>query len=64
MITKMYKKYDDPNILPDRLYTTRNSLLTEMFKINHIGTIRNIFISGMMMIALQVMVNDLMEKGT
>lgn len=64
MTTKMYKKSEDPNGLPDRIYTTRNSLLTEMFKISHIGTIRNIFISGMMMLALQVMVNDLMEKGS
>lgn len=63
MTTKMYKKSEDPNGLPDRIYTTRNTLLTKMFKISHIGTIRNIFISRMMMLALQVMVNDLMEKG-
>ena len=63
MTTKMYQKSDDPNILPDRIYITRNSLLTELFKVNHIRTIRHIFISIMIIFALQVIVNDVAQKG-
>lgn len=63
MTTKMYKKSDNPDALPDRIYTRRNSLLTELFQITHIRTIRNIFISIMIMFALQVMVNDVIQHG-
>lgn len=63
MTTKMYSKNSQPNSLPDRIYIQRESLLTELFKISHVRTIRNIFISIMIILALQVIVNDLMEKG-
>ena len=75
MVTKCYTKY--PNgiskssstdtkrfeDLPDRVFIKRNSLLTEMFKINHIRTIRHVFISIMIILALQIFFKDLMEKG-
>ena len=64
MTTKAYATTDSKNSLPDRIYIKRNSLLTEMFKLNHIRTIRHIFISIMIVLALQVIFNDLMEKGT
>ncbi len=63
MTTKMYGKSTGPDALPDRVYIKRESLLTELFKVNHVRTIRNIFISIMIILALQVIVNDLMEKG-
>ncbi len=63
MTTKMYGKTLGPDVLPDRIYIRRESLLTEMFKITHVGTIRNIFISIMIILGLQVIVNDLMDKG-
>lgn len=63
MTTKMYQNSSDPNALPDRIFVTRDSLLTELFRISHIRTIRHIFISIMMIFALQVVVNDVAEKG-
>jgi hypothetical protein len=63
MITKMYSKSDNKDGLPDRVFFRRNSLLTEMLKISHVKTIRNIFISIMIILALQVASNDINEKG-
>ena len=63
MTTKMYQKSTIKDELPDRVYIKRNSLLTEMFKTTHIRTIRHIFTSIMVILALQVVTNDLIEKG-
>ena len=70
MITKMYSKKktgdennSNNNELPERIYIKRNSLLTEMFRISHFRTIRHIFISIMIVLALQVIYSDLTEKG-
>lgn len=68
MVTKMYarKKNDNANgenELPERVYLKRNSLLTEMFRISHFRTIRHVFITIMIMLALQVIYNDWAESG-
>ena len=64
MTTKSYTTAKaSPDELPDRIFVKRNSLLTEMFKINHIRTIRNIFTSIMIFLALQVVFDDLMNEG-
>jgi hypothetical protein len=63
MTTKMYSKTNKPDELPERLFAKRNSLLTEMLKISHVRTIRNIFISIMIVLALQVTFNYYTEKG-
>ena len=62
MTTKMYAQKTNDE-LPERIFVKRNSLLTEMFKINHIRTIRNIFTSIMIMVALQVVFDDLINSG-
>ncbi|CAF0705986.1 unnamed protein product [Brachionus calyciflorus] len=64
MTTKAYSTSNSKDSLPERIFIKRNSLLTEMFKLNHIRTIRHIFISIMIVLALQVIYNDLTEKGT
>lgn len=64
MTTKAYSTAESKDSLPERIFIKRSSLLTEMFKLNHIRTIRHIFISIMIVLALQVIFNDLMEKGT
>ena len=61
MITKSYTK--GAQGLPDRIFIRRNSLLTELFKIEHVRTIRNIFISIMTVLALQVLLNEFLENG-
>lgn len=63
MTTKAYSSENAKDSLPDRIFVKRNSLLTEMFKQNHIRTIRHIFISIMIILALQVFVSDLIENG-
>lgn len=64
MTTKSYTAAKaGPDDLPDRIFVKRNSLLTEMFKINHIRTIRNIFTSIMLLLALQVLFDELMDQG-
>ncbi|RNA08175.1 sterol O-acyltransferase 1-like isoform X2, partial [Brachionus plicatilis] len=64
MTTKAYTTENSKDSLPDRVFIKRNSLLTEMFKQNHIRTIRHIFISIMIILALQVIVSDLVENGS
>lgn len=49
--------------LRERVFIRRNSLLTQMFKITHVRTIRHIFISIMIILALHVIFSDLMDKG-
>ena len=66
MTTKAYSKAGasaSSNELPDRIYIQRNSLLTEMLTITDIRTIRHIFISIMIVLGLQVVFNDVAEKG-
>lgn len=63
MTTKMYFHKQNNDELPERVFTKRNSLLTEMFKINHIRTIRNIFTSIMIMLALHVVLDELVNEG-
>jgi sterol O-acyltransferase len=63
MTTKMYAQKTNNDELPERIFVKRNSLLTEMFKINHIRTIRNIFTSIMIVVALQVVFDDLIDSG-
>jgi hypothetical protein len=65
MTTKMYASNNSGSgdELPERIYIKRNSLLTEMFRIVHVRTIRHIFISIMIVLALQVIFTDIAEKG-
>jgi len=66
MTMKLYTRQNKANSdeLPDRIFIKRNSLLTEMFRINHVRTIRHIFMSIILVLALHVISTDLMEKGT
>ena len=63
MTTKLYSHKKNSDELPERIFTKRNSLLTEMFKISHIRTIRNIFASIMIMLALHVVLDELINEG-
>lgn len=63
MTTKMYSTTSNKKELPERIFIKRNSLLTDMFHISHIRTIRHIFVSIMLVLALQKFFSDLMENG-
>jgi hypothetical protein len=42
----------------------RSSILTELLEVSHIRSIRQIFISILVLLVLQVSITDLFERGT
>ncbi|CAF0868416.1 unnamed protein product, partial [Didymodactylos carnosus] len=47
----------------DRIFLQRNSLLTDLFEVSHIRSIRNIFSAILILFISQVTINDLIENG-
>ncbi|XP_005102293.1 sterol O-acyltransferase 1 isoform X1 [Aplysia californica] len=50
--------------LPDKVFVTRRSVLTELFEISHIQTIYHIFVAILIVFSLNTIVYDVLEKGT
>ncbi|XP_064613550.1 sterol O-acyltransferase 1-like isoform X2 [Liolophura sinensis] len=50
--------------LPDKVYVTRRSVLTELLEINHIRTIYHIFVAILIVFSLNTVVYDIIEKGS
>ncbi|CAF0783601.1 unnamed protein product [Adineta ricciae] len=46
-----------------RVFVARNSLLTDLFEISHIQSLRNVFVAVMVIFVLQVIINDLVAHG-
>jgi len=63
MTTKLYSRTKNGDEFPERLFIKRNSLLTEMFKISHFRTIRNVFASIMVIVALHIALDELIKEG-
>lgn len=59
-INKKKKKGD----LPDKVFVTRRSVLTELFEISHIRTIYHIFVAILIVFSLNTILYDVLEKGT
>lgn len=51
------------NELPDKIFIQRDSLLTELLKINHIQTIYNIFVAVLMLLFLNTVLSDFVDSG-
>jgi hypothetical protein len=49
---------------PTKTFRMRSSILTELLEISHIRSIRQIFISILVILFLQAAITDLFEKGT
>ncbi|KAL5006760.1 hypothetical protein ScPMuIL_015566 [Solemya velum] len=49
--------------LPDKAFTTRRSLLTELFEVTHIRTIYHIFVAILIVFSLNTIVYDIIDKG-
>jgi hypothetical protein len=49
---------------PKKIFRMRSSILTELLEVSHIRSIRQIFISILVLLVLQVAISDLFEKGT
>jgi len=49
---------------PTKIFRMRSSILTELLEVSHIRSIRQIFISILVLLVLQVAISDLFEKGT
>ncbi len=47
----------------EKVFEHRDSLLTELFKISHIRTLRHIFISVLIIICFQIIIFDLTQTG-
>lgn len=50
--------------LPQKVYTLRNSLLTDLFEITHIQTIYHIFIAILIILFMSTTLEELVETGT
>jgi hypothetical protein len=48
---------------PSKIFRMRPSILTELLEVSHIRSIRQIFISILVILVLQVAVTDLFESG-
>lgn len=51
-------------VLPQKEYTLRNSLLTDLFEINHIQTIYHIFVAILIILFMSTMLEDFVETGS
>ena len=49
---------------PRKIFQMRPSILTELLEVSHIRSIRQIFISILVILVLQVAITDLFERGT
>ncbi len=49
---------------PTKTFRMRSSILTELLEVSHIRSIRQIFISILVIVFLQVAITDLFELGT
>jgi len=56
------KKKSSP--FPTKIFRMRSSILTELLEVSHIRSIRQIFISILVIVFLQVAITDLFELGT
>ncbi len=49
--------------LPEKEFVARNSLLTDLFEINHIQTIYHIFIAILILLFMNTVIEDIIDKG-
>jgi hypothetical protein len=59
-VSKLERRSDDT--LPERVFVKRNSLLTDMFKLADIRTIRHVFITILIILMIQVYTSDTLGK--
>lgn len=52
-----------PGELPEKDFTPRDSVLSELLDINHIRTVYNIFAAILILFSIQTLTHDLLEKG-
>ncbi|KAK0055308.1 sterol O-acyltransferase 1-like isoform X1 [Biomphalaria pfeifferi] len=58
------KKKEKTGELPDKVFVTRSSVLTELFEISHVRTIYHIFVAVLIVFSLNTMLYDVLEKHT
>lgn len=54
---------ESKTFLPDRLYLDRDSLLTELFRINHFNSLLNMFVSFIILMLINTILNDWLNHG-
>ncbi len=50
-------------ITESRIFIPRNSILTDLFEISHIQTLRNVFAATLIIFVIQVTINDIVQDG-
>ncbi|XP_011695298.1 PREDICTED: sterol O-acyltransferase 1-like [Wasmannia auropunctata] len=58
------RKSGKKDMLPDKEFLERNSLLTDLFEIPHIRTVYNLFMMTLLILLLNTVASDIMESGT
>lgn len=67
-ITHQQPKVETPKVAhrqinESRIFVARNSVLTDLFQISHIRSLRNVFVAVMIIFVIQVAINDIVENG-
>ena len=62
MKNKNQFRLSNRQIHESRIFIPRNSLLTDLFQISHIQSIRNIFAAALILLMIQVTINDIMQN--
>ena len=57
------KKKSPCGSLPQKEFLARNSLLTDLFEVSHIQTIYHIFIAILILLFMNTMIEDVIDKG-
>lgn len=61
--TTSRKKKTPCGSLPEKEFEARNSLLTDLFEVSHIQTIYHIFIAILILLFMNTMIEDVIDKG-
>ena len=61
--TTSRKKKTPCGSLAEKEFVTRNSLLTDLFEVSHIQTIYHIFIAILILLFMNTMIEDVIDKG-
>lgn len=57
------KKKSTNGSLPEKEFVARNSLLTDLFEISHIQTIYHIFIAILLLLFMNTIIEDVVDRG-
>lgn len=64
-IIYLFRKPAKSGILPEKIFETRNSILTDLFaEVKHMKTIYNAFAAMLIILMLNTAAHDILDSGT